>query len=635
MTSVSQTIASAQLSLYNPSNGYDSTASTQTYTSYDVSTPISALEATNSGQTAVYSDLGTGIVLAVTTVSAANDGQDVLIPLNSAGISYLNAGRGSQIAVGGALTPIVRTYDQAIFADAVTTRASIRWSSRMPAPNERLVLDQRPHGRRPLTLATSTPADGSGEFENSLSPHIQLYDPSGNLVASGTVGADGRNETIYYTPLLTGAYRVEVTAKNSTQGEYVLSQAVTAESVPPTVATPASATLNPAGTTASLSVLGATTAGEGTLTYNWTTTGTPPAPVSFGGNGSNAAKITTATFSEPGTYNFTVTITDLGGLTATSSVSLTVNPTPSTIVVSPPSATLAAAATQQFTGVAYDQFGNVLTAQPPLTWSLTGGGSIDGDGLFTPPYSTGSTTIQVSSGLATGTASATFSAQANWSPGISSSWNSSGCWHDTVSGTTLAPPGLRGVAGDTVMFSSPAGGTITLDGANPSVAGIAFDNASASYTVSQGTGGALHLDNGGNCASITVLGCSHVIIAPVVLDSSVLVAPASGSSLTISGAISGGGASFILGDQGTVILSGTNSFTGGIVVTAGGVGCRRCGGDPQRFELDGCGWRGIRVWCIACRFFERGDQRGSCDGRKFHGEPGSGRSGGDECCCRG
>ncbi len=73
-----------------------------------------------------------------------------------------------------------------------------------------------------LILATSTPADGPGEFENTLSPHIQLFSPSGSLVATGTVGADGRNETIDYTPPVSGAYEIDVTSKSSTTGEYVL-----------------------------------------------------------------------------------------------------------------------------------------------------------------------------------------------------------------------------------------------------------------------------------------------------------------------------------------------------------------------------------------------------------------------------
>ena len=58
---------------------------------------------------------------------------------------------------------------------------------------------QRPAPRSCFRRAP--PGGGSGEFENSLSPHIQLYNPSGVLVATGTVGADGRNETINYTPL--------------------------------------------------------------------------------------------------------------------------------------------------------------------------------------------------------------------------------------------------------------------------------------------------------------------------------------------------------------------------------------------------------------------------------------------------
>ncbi|HKF42486.1 MAG TPA: PPC domain-containing protein [Thermoanaerobaculia bacterium] len=73
-----------------------------------------------------------------------------------------------------------------------------------------------------LVISTATPADGSGQFVNTLNPHIQLYDKDGNLVASGTVMADGRNEQINYTALSTGAYRVEINGETGTTGEYVL-----------------------------------------------------------------------------------------------------------------------------------------------------------------------------------------------------------------------------------------------------------------------------------------------------------------------------------------------------------------------------------------------------------------------------
>ncbi len=95
----------------------------------------------------------------------------------------------------------------------------------------------------------------------------------------------------------------------------------------PTVATAAAASPSPVnGASTALSVLGADDGGESNLTYTWTTTGTPPAPVSFSANGTNAAKNTTATFTATGTYNFLVAITDAGGLSITSPVTVTVNP---------------------------------------------------------------------------------------------------------------------------------------------------------------------------------------------------------------------------------------------------------------------------------------------------------------------
>ena len=89
----------------------------------------------------------------------------------------------------------------------------------------------------------------------------------------------------------------------------------------PTVTTPAAATLNFAtGDEFDLSVGAADDGAPGELTYTWSTVGTPPSPVTFGANGTNAASSTTATFSAPGLYQFLVTITDPGGLTATSNV---------------------------------------------------------------------------------------------------------------------------------------------------------------------------------------------------------------------------------------------------------------------------------------------------------------------------
>ena len=178
---------------------------------------------------------------------------------------------------------------------------------------------------------------------------------------------------------------------------------------PPTIATAASATPNPVvGTTATLSVLGADDNGEANLTYTWATTGTPPAAVSFGSNGTNAAKTTTATFTAAGTYSLQVTVKDQGGLTALSATSVTVTAKLTSIVVTPASPYVSISATQQFTAVARNQFSVALSPQPTFTWAVSGGGSISASGLFTAGTSSGGpyAVTATSSGIS-GTASVT------------------------------------------------------------------------------------------------------------------------------------------------------------------------------------------------------------------------------------
>jgi hypothetical protein len=90
---------------------------------------------------------------------------------------------------------------------------------------------------------------------------------------------------------------------------------------PPTVAQAAAAGyLNPGGVTVDLTVLGADDGGESARTYTWSTTGTPPASVSFSDNSTNAAKTTTAQFHEVGTHPLRVVIQDAQGLGVTSDV---------------------------------------------------------------------------------------------------------------------------------------------------------------------------------------------------------------------------------------------------------------------------------------------------------------------------
>jgi hypothetical protein len=210
------------------------------------------------------------------------------------------------------------------------------------------------------------------------------------------------------------------------------STAVTVSDAAPTVASAAKASASPVtGTSTNLSVLGADSdgGGESNLTYTWSESG-GPAGATFSANTSNAAKNTTVTFTQAGTYTFLATITDKGGLSTTSSVKVTVNQTLTSIVVGPASSTLGSAATQQFTATASDQFGAVLQTQPAFTWSSSGVGSINSKGLYTASYASGSATVTATSGTVHGSTAVTVS---DASPTVASPASAGA---STVTGTT-------------------------------------------------------------------------------------------------------------------------------------------------------------------------------------------------------
>jgi aryl-phospho-beta-D-glucosidase BglC (GH1 family) len=225
-------------------------------------------------------------------------------------------------------------------------------------------------------------------------------------------------------------------------------------SQPPTIAQAAAATPNlVTGKTAALSVLGADAAGESSLTYTWAATGTPPAPVTFSANGTNAAKNATATFTRAGTYTLQVTVTDGSGLTTTSSVNVTVNPTLTSIAVSPASPSVATGTTQQFTAQALDQFGNPLATQPPLTWTATGG-TITSTGLFTAGATPGTAQVQAASGGVSGTAAVQVVSPSSTGSGVSVSFTDTNDWGSGFQGAiTITNNGATPLNGWTLQFT--------------------------------------------------------------------------------------------------------------------------------------------------------------------------------------
>ncbi|HEY1922517.1 MAG TPA: hypothetical protein VGG44_07100 [Tepidisphaeraceae bacterium] len=216
----------------------------------------------------------------------------------------------------------------------------------------------------------------------------------------GSVNATGR----YGSGTTTGVATVQA-ASGSVAGTAM----VTVNNATPTVAQAAAANANPVtGTSTALTVLGADDGGESNLTYTWGAL----ANVSYSGttNGTNASKNITANFAHAGNYNLTVTITDAGGLFVTSSVLVNVQQTPTGVIVTPSSVTVAASASQQFSATATDQFGDAISS-PTFGWGITGAGnSINSAGLATLGSTLGTFTVTATLGAASNTAGVTVAA---------------------------------------------------------------------------------------------------------------------------------------------------------------------------------------------------------------------------------
>jgi len=221
-------------------------------------------------------------------------------------------------------------------------------------------------------------------------------------VAAGGAGGSVSASGLYTAPFVNGSDTVRATDSSANLSG---TASVTVKNSPPTVVAPASANPDPVtGTTTTLNVLGADAEGAASLTYTWAVTSAPAGAAtptftfaSGVSNGTNGAQNATATFYRAGTYTFQATITDQWGLTAVSSVTVTVVQTVTSLSVTPGTVTLADRATQQFTAIALDQFGQAMA--PTFTWQVvsSGGGTVSSTGLYKAPKTgTGNFEVEVS-----------------------------------------------------------------------------------------------------------------------------------------------------------------------------------------------------------------------------------------------
>ncbi|HZZ71126.1 MAG TPA: autotransporter-associated beta strand repeat-containing protein, partial [Pirellulales bacterium] len=145
-----------------------------------------------------------------------------------------------------------------------------------------------------------------------------------------------------------------------------------------------------------------------------------------------------------------------------------------------------------------------------------------------------------------------------WTGGTSSDWGVGANWQGGV-----VPTGA-------VTFGTAAtNGTVDLTSANETTSGITFIGAVNTTILSTG-GKTLTLDNGSSAANIASAGLNSISNA-ISLNSNVAINAALNSTLTISGPISeaASGKSLSVAGSGTVVLSATNSYTGGTNINGG------------------------------------------------------------------
>ena len=155
LSGVSGTVVSASFSAVNP--GGEGPA--DTFTLRDVTTPVASFTGTANGAAAVYDDLGTGTVYGSASLAGATT-SPVVVALNGAGISALQAAAGGSVVLGGDYAPAATGADY-VFGD----------TDDRPASDVQLVLGVEPP--TPVALANpytvwmqpaARPLDGMGTW---------------------------------------------------------------------------------------------------------------------------------------------------------------------------------------------------------------------------------------------------------------------------------------------------------------------------------------------------------------------------------------------------------------------------------------------------------------------------------------
>jgi hypothetical protein len=526
------------------------------------------------------------------------------VPVASYGVSTSGLQPGGSIDTGDSRTLNVEwnnNYLAAAFDSAVGTDPAAAWLEFNTAGASPSVAQQGAihPGTGVSTYMPAVAVDANGDLgltymQSSATEYASIYvtgrlasDPAGTLqapvrVAAGTTTGTSRvgdysgislDPSSANTFWAGSEYDTSDGGGNAVWATWLTAfKLATGGDQPPTIAAPASASPGAVtGTMSNLSVLGADDSGETSLTYSWSLKNGPagaPAPI-FSANGTNAAKNTTTTFSQAGSYTFQVTITDPAGLTTTSNVTVTVSQTLTSLSLTPPTSSLVDGGAEQLTAAALDQFGNALVSQPSFSWSLAGIGSLSSAGMYSAPSSgTGSATVTVSNGAKSAAASVSVAASppsivtpASASPG-------------PVTGTTynLNVQGTDAAGASTLTYTwstttAPAGASSPVFSANGSNA--AQNTMATLYEAGTYTFKATLTDPAGLTASSSITVVVNQTLTSINVAPGTATLPDTGTQGFIATALDQFGAS--LASQPTfswTVLSGIGAISSGGTYTA-------------------------------------------------------------------
>ena len=172
---------------------------------------------------------------------------------------------------------------------------------------------------------------------------------------------------------------------------------------------------------------------------------------------------------------------------------------------------------------------------------------------------------------------------ATWAAAVSGNWSAGSNWSSGI-----APNGAG--QGAVLNATTRSDVTVTLD-APQTVGTLEFGNPGGNPATGYILSGAnsLTLDNSGNAAVVSATEGTHEILAAIELNGSVSVSLSGNSLLAIGGDISENvaGTTLTLGGDGSgeLILSGSNSYTGGTIVASGTLAVTAAAALPEGSSL--------------------------------------------------